>query len=109
MTSNVGTRQLNDFGTGIDSGQGDADDNQLSEAVIQKSLRKTFSPEFLNRIDRIVTFNALTPRSSALSWSVRTERAGRENERLKISVTYTDRAKKFIARKGMIPQAKSDH
>lgn len=59
MTSNVGTRQLNDFGTGIGfKDAADADSSSLSEQVIQKSLKKTFAPEFLNRIDRILTFNA---------------------------------------------------
>ena len=60
MTSNVGTRQLSEFGTGI--GFKDAslmDLSKVSGDVIQKALKSSFSPEFLNRIDRIVTFNAL--------------------------------------------------
>lgn len=104
MTSNVGTRQLNDFGTGIGFRSGDADDNQLSEAVIQKSLRKTFSPEFLNRIDRIVTFNALTPEIIRSIVDIELKELDERMSALKISVTYTDRAKELIARKGYDPK-----
>lgn len=61
ITSNVGTRQLKDFGAGIGyrADQGDAIDRERSRAVIQKALNKTFSPEFLNRIDDIVLFDQL--------------------------------------------------
>lgn len=104
MTSNVGTRQLNDFGTGIGFRSGDADDNQLSEAVIQKSLRKTFSPEFLNRIDRIVTFNALTPEIIRSIVDIELKELDERMSALKISVTYTDRAKELIAKKGYDPK-----
>ncbi|MDY5814840.1 ATP-dependent Clp protease ATP-binding subunit, partial [Porphyromonas somerae] len=60
MTSNVGTRQLEEFGTGI--GYRDAsstDYSQLSKEVIEKMLKKSFAPEFLKRIDKIVTYNAV--------------------------------------------------
>lgn len=62
LTSNVGSRQLGDFGTGI--GFQDYSPEQqaaAAEAVIQKELKKTFSPEFINRIDDIITFSQLQP------------------------------------------------
>lgn len=61
MTSNVGSRQLGDFGTGIGfQSRTDEQEKAAAEAVIQKELKKTFSPEFLNRIDDIVTFSQLS-------------------------------------------------
>lgn len=104
MTSNVGTRQLNDFGTGIGFRSDSADDSRLSEAVIQKSLRKTFSPEFLNRIDRIVTFNALTPEIIRSIVELELEELDTRMSELNITVSYTDKAKDLIALKGYDPK-----
>ena len=63
MTSNIGTRKLKDFGTGVgfDTDYKKKDLNKLSSEVLKKSLSKKFSPEFLNRVDEIVVFNQLTP------------------------------------------------
>ena len=62
MTSNIGVRQLKDFGEGVGfataSRMQNADEN--NKAVIEKALKRTFSPEFLNRIDDVVIFNSLT-------------------------------------------------
>ena len=62
MTSNIGTRKLKEFGTGVgfDTDYKKKDLNKLSSEVLKKSLSKKFSPEFLNRIDEIVVFNQLT-------------------------------------------------
>jgi ATP-dependent Clp protease ATP-binding subunit ClpC len=62
MTSNIGTRQLKDFGQGVGftTGAKQATANEFAKSVIQNALKKTFSPEFLNRIDDVVIFNALT-------------------------------------------------
>jgi ATP-dependent Clp protease ATP-binding subunit ClpC len=61
MTSNIGVRQLKDFGQGVGfatkARESATEDN--SKTVIQNALRKTFSPEFLNRIDDVVIFNSL--------------------------------------------------
>ena len=61
MTSNIGTRKLKDFGTGVgfDTDYRKKEKNKLSTEVLKKSLGKKFSPEFLNRIDEIVVFNEL--------------------------------------------------
>ena len=61
MTSNVGTRKLKDFGTGVgfDTEFRKKEKNKLSTEILKKSLGKKFSPEFLNRIDEIVVFNEL--------------------------------------------------
>ncbi|MFC4665938.1 ATP-dependent Clp protease ATP-binding subunit [Falsiporphyromonas endometrii] len=64
LTSNVGTRQLKDFGTGIGFKTNDeALDKERSRSVIQKALNKTFSPEFLNRLDEIILFDQLDQKS----------------------------------------------
>ena len=62
MTSNIGTRKLKEFGTGVgfDTDYKRKHENKLSSEVLKKSLSKKFSPEFLNRIDEIVVFNQLT-------------------------------------------------
>lgn len=59
MTSNVGTRQLKDFGKGVGFTAQAKDDKEVSRGVIQKALNKHFSPEFLNRVDEIITFDQL--------------------------------------------------
>ena len=58
MTSNIGTRQLKDYGNGIGFNTG-TDRQEQSRSIIQKALNKTFAPEFINRIDDIVMFNSL--------------------------------------------------
>lgn len=64
LTSNVGTRQLKDFGTGIGFKYGGQElDKERSRSVIQKALNKTFSPEFLNRLDEIILFDQLDEKS----------------------------------------------
>ena len=61
MTSNIGTRQLKEFGRGVGfAAQARTDDNEHSRSVIQKALNKTFAPEFLNRLDEIILFKPLT-------------------------------------------------
>ena len=62
MTSNIGTRKLKDFGTGVgfDTEYKRNDENKLSSEILKKSLSKKFSPEFLNRVDEIVVFNTLS-------------------------------------------------
>ncbi len=62
MTSNIGVRQLKDFGDGVGFATQSRQDNQdeNNKAIIEKALKRTFSPEFLNRIDDVVIFNSLT-------------------------------------------------
>ncbi len=61
MTSNIGTRELKDFGRGVGfKSPGNEADNDYSKGIIQKALKKAFAPEFLNRIDDIIMFNSLT-------------------------------------------------
>ncbi|MBR2958598.1 MAG: ATP-dependent Clp protease ATP-binding subunit, partial [Bacteroidales bacterium] len=61
MTSNIGSRQLKDFGTGVgfNTAAREAEKAQMQRDVIEKSLKKSFAPEFINRIDDIIYFNSL--------------------------------------------------
>ena len=61
MTSNIGTRQLKDFGRGVgfSSQAAGEPDKDFSRSVIQKALNKAFAPEFLNRVDDIIMFDQL--------------------------------------------------
>lgn len=101
MTSNIGSRQLNDFGTGIGfQPANEADVNKASQQVIRKALEKTFAPEFLNRIDDIVNFRQLDKadirRIVDLELSVVLKRI----TDMGYQVTVTDALKDFLGEKG---------
>lgn len=101
MTSNVGTRQLKEFGRGVGfSAMAGKNDQEVSRSVIQKALNKQFSPEFLNRIDEIITFDQLE--LDAILKIIDLELKGIYNrvEALGYHLEITDEAKKFIAEKG---------
>ena len=103
MTSNVGTRQLNEFGTGIGFRGGEENIGKMSEGVINKALKKSFTPEFLNRIDRILTFNALTPEAIRDIVDIELSDLQTRLDKLDITLRLTDRAKDFVAEKGYSP------
>ncbi len=100
MTSNIGSRQLKDFGSGIGFNTRPADDKEYSHGVLQKALNKAFSPEFLNRIDDIVMFDPLS--KEAIFKIIDIELAGfyKRVKELGYTLTLTDEAKNFIAEKG---------
>ena len=101
MTSNIGTRQLKDFGRGVGfATQNRIDDKEFSRGVIQKALNKSFAPEFINRVDEIITFDQLS--LEAITQIIDIELKGLY-DRIK-SIGYNlvieDKAKQFIAEKG---------
>lgn len=101
MTSNIGTRQLKEFGRGIGfTTQNREDDNEHSRGVIQKALNKTFAPEFLNRLDEIITFDQLS--LDAITRIVDIELKGLLSrvEAIGYQLSIDDKAKKFLATKG---------
>ncbi|SHF71531.1 ATP-dependent Clp protease ATP-binding subunit [Dysgonomonas macrotermitis] len=103
MTSNVGTRQLKDFGKGVGFSAGNALDNvnnEYSRSIIQKALNKTFSPEFLNRIDDIVTFDQLSKESINKIIDIDMSDFNKRIKELGYTLVLTNEAKDFIADKG---------
>lgn len=101
MTSNIGTRQLKEFGRGIGfAAQTNLSDKEYSRGVIQKALNKTFSPEFLNRLDDIITFDQLS--LDAITKIVDIELKGLldRTESIGYKLAINDDAKHFLAAKG---------
>ncbi len=107
MTSNAGTRQLKDFGRGVGFNAGSAQsfaqdekDKEYARSIIQKSLSKQFAPEFLNRLDEIITFDQLD--LAAITQIVDLELASlnRRIDDLGFHLQVTDAAKEFVAKKG---------
>ncbi len=101
MTSNIGTRQLKDFGRGVGFNIGsDVSDKEFSRGIIQKALNKAFAPEFLNRVDDIVMFDQLD--RDAIFKIIDLELKGlyKRIKELGYNVELTPAAKEFIAEKG---------
>jgi ATP-dependent Clp protease ATP-binding subunit ClpC len=102
MTSNIGARQLKDFGDGVGfataSRVQNADEN--NKAVIEKALKRTFSPEFLNRIDDVVIFNSLTKEHIFEIIDILMKGVVKRLSNLGFSLELTNEAKDFIADKG---------
>ncbi len=99
MTSNIGTRQLKDFGSGVGFSTKEFD-KEFAHGVLMKALNKTFSPEFLNRIDDIVMFDALNRNSIAKIIDIELAGFYKRVEALGYKLVITDEAKNFIAYKG---------
>ncbi|CCZ11821.1 aTP-dependent Clp protease ATP-binding subunit ClpC [Prevotella sp. CAG:1092] len=107
MTSNAGTRQLKEFGKGVGFTAGtslganlDEKDKEYARSIIQKSLSKQFSPEFLNRLDDIITFDQLD--LAAIKRIIDLELHGLHTkmEEMGYKLEISDKAKEFVATKG---------
>ena len=105
MTSNVGSRQLKDFGRGVGfATQAQVSDKELSRSVIQKALNKTFSPEFINRIDEIITFDPLDKNAIEQIVDIEVDKLVKRIAALGTKVEVEESARKFLATKGYDPQ-----
>lgn len=101
MTSNIGTRQLKEFGRGVGfAAQNRTDDKEYSRGVIQKALNKTFSPEFLNRLDEIITFDQLSLEAITRIVDIELKGLYERLEGIGYHLQVDDAAKKFLATKG---------
>ena len=103
MTSNIGTRQLKDFGGGVGFNTG-RNEKEYSRGVIQKALNRTFAPEFLNRVDDIVMFNSLDKDALYKIIDIEIEGFHKRAAELGYQLTVTDSAKEFIVEKGFDKQ-----
>ncbi len=102
MTSNIGTRQLKEFGTGVGFGT-EAKTSQtedLEKSVIQKALKKAFAPEFLNRIDDVILFDSLTQDDIHKIIDVELEKLFKRVTDLGYTIKVSKSAKNYIATKG---------
>ena len=106
MTSNVGARQLKDFGTGVGFGTAakTAQTDEHSKGVIENALKKTFAPEFLNRIDDVIVFNALEKEDIDLIIEIELKKLYGRIKDLGYNLKLSDEAKAFIAEKGFDKQ-----
>ena len=106
MTSNIGARQLKDFGDGVGfttaSRIQNAEEN--NKAVIEKALKRTFSPEFLNRVDDVVIFNHLTEENIFSIIDILMKGVTKRLDNLGLTLELSEEAKKFISEKGFDAQ-----
>ena len=101
MTSNIGTRQLKDFGRGVGfATQSRLDDKEFSRSVIQKALNKSFAPEFINRVDEIITFDQLSLEAITKIIDIELKGLYDRIEAIGYKLIIDDKAKEFIAGKG---------
>ncbi|SEM74323.1 ATP-dependent Clp protease ATP-binding subunit ClpC [Chitinophaga rupis] len=102
MTSNIGVRQLKDFGAGVGftTGTRQMNEEENTKSVIEKSLKRTFSPEFLNRIDDVVIFNSLSKEHIYVIIDITMKSVLKRLNNLGFSLELTDEAKGFLAEKG---------
>ena len=101
MTSNVGTRELKDFGAGIGFAKDErTGDKEYSRSVIQKALNKRFAPEFLNRVDEIINFDQLGLDAIVNIVDLELAQIIRRVSELGYSIGLTEEAKQFLAGKG---------
>ena len=102
MTSNIGVRQLKDFGDGVGFATQSRQDNQdeNNKAIIDKALKRTFSPEFLNRIDDIIIFNSLNKENIFQIIDILMKGVMKRLVNLGFTLELSSEAKDFIADKG---------
>ncbi|MCS6795215.1 MAG: ATP-dependent Clp protease ATP-binding subunit [Raineya sp.] len=106
MTSNIGVRDLKDFGTGIGFATKARTENmdEAMKATIQNALRKAFSPEFLNRLDDVIIFNSLEKHHLHQIIDLMLKKVFARIEALGYHIEVTEKAKDFLAEKGYDPQ-----
>ena len=108
MTSNAGTRQLKDFGRGVGFNAGGSagglmlneQDKEHARSIVQKALSKQFSPEFLNRLDEIITFDQLDLEAIKQIIDIELKGLYQRIEQIGYKIELTDEAKEFVATKG---------
>ena len=101
MTSNIGTRQLKEFGRGVGfATQSRLDDKEFSRSVIQKALNKSFAPEFINRVDEIITFDQLSLEAITKIIDIELKGLYDRIESIGYKLVIDDEAKRFVAEKG---------
>jgi len=106
MTSNIGARKLKDFGTGVGFGTAakESQETEYAKGVIENALKKAFAPEFLNRIDDVIVFNALEKEDIDKIIDIELVKLVKRIKELGYDLVLTDKAKDYIADKGFDKQ-----
>jgi len=106
MTSNVGARDVQDFGAGIGFETQSRSDNinENLNSTIDKALQRTFNPEFINRLDDIIIFNSLTKEHLYKIIDINLKKLYSKADEIGYSIDLTDKAKDFIIEKGYNPK-----
>jgi ATP-dependent Clp protease ATP-binding subunit ClpC len=106
MTSNTGSRQLKEFGTGVgfNTKTRESKGQQESNSVIDKELKKKFAPEFLNRIDDVVMFNSLVKEDINKIISIELEKLVSRVQKMDFELEITEGATDYIAYQGFDPE-----
>ncbi len=106
MTSNIGARDLKDFGTGIGFSTKSRVENQeeIAKSTIQNALKKAFAPEFINRLDDIIVFNSLERADLHKIIDILLVKLKTRLSNLGFEIQLTEKAKDFLAEKGYDPQ-----
>ena len=105
LTSNTGTKELKDFGSGVGYATATKLDVQSkNKSIIDKAIKKTFSPEFLNRLDEQILFNPLTKEDIEKIIDIELKGVYRRVEQIGFKLKVSSAAKKFVAQAGYDPQ-----
>ncbi len=100
MTSNIGSRQVKEFGNGVGFSAGSITQKSVAQELIRKSLNKSFAPEFINRIDEIITFEPLDRQASEKIVGLELAQLASRVQQLGYELLFTAKAREFIVDKG---------
>ena len=102
MTSNVGTRELKDFGTGMgfSTAATKAGERKAAQGILEKALKATFAPEFLNRVDDVIYFNSLDKEDIGKIIDIELKKVLQRVKDLNVEISVTDKAKDFLVENG---------
>jgi ATP-dependent Clp protease ATP-binding subunit ClpC len=102
MTSNLGVKKLQDFGTGVgfETTNRMSNDEEMKKALLQKELKNHFTPEFLNRVDEVVVFNPLKENEVSQIVEIELLKLTSRLENMNYNITITDEVKQFISKVG---------
>ena len=100
LTSNLGVKKLQDFGTGIGFSNNSYADEESKKEILMKEMKNFFSPEFINRIDDTIVFNSLTPEDIEKITEIELKKLMTRLGEMKYTVTYNDEVVKYLAKIG---------
>lgn len=102
MTSNLGVKKLQDFGTGVgfETTNRMSNNEEMKKALLQKELKNHFTPEFLNRVDEVVVFNPLKEKEVSQIVEIELLKLTKRLEEMNYDISFSDSVKEFISQVG---------